>query len=479
MCGIIGRVCNSPVNQEIYDSLLLLQHRGQDATGISTLDHNTINTVKHVGQVANSYTAQDMQMLSGNIGLGHVRYTTTGNAYNIEESQPFYVNSPFGIALVHNGNITNTESLTTAMLQTEKRHINSKSDTELLLNLLASNIQNKLKSSKHFEPSIIFDAVDLLHQQVDGSYAIIAIIVGVGMLAFRDPYGIRPLILGHKPCPQGGDEWILASESLAVESARFPIQRDIAPGECVLIAQNGKMQTHTYQGPKRLCPCAFEYVYLSRPDSTINGISVYKARLNMGERLAKTVAGVIPPHEIDVVMPIPDSSRPAAMQLATKLNIPYREGFYKNRYIGRTFIMPGQKIREKSIRQKLNALPSEFEGRNVLLVDDSIVRGTTSKEIIEMAKAAGANKVYFASASPPVKYPHIYGINMRTKQELIAADKSIAEIQKIIGADALVYQTIEDLFGAITQGTDLRELDMSCFDGKYITKLHPQPSAMH
>ena len=470
MCGIVGHVSTSPVNQQIYDSLLLLQHRGQDSTGITTLEGNTLHSVKAKGQVREAYRTRDMRSLLGDMGLGHVRYATSGSASREDEVQPFYVNAPYGIVLVHNGNLTNTRELSDELFRIDRRHLNSDSDTELLLNVLANELQRTM-SSVHADltPDDVFDAVAGVHRRVEGSYAVISLIAGRGMLAFRDPFGIRPLVLGHRLDDNGRDEWVVASESLVIDAGGYELVREVRPGEAVWITTAGKLYSREYDGATKLAPCSFEYVYLARPDSTMNGVSVYNSRLRMGEKLARKVEREIPLDDIDVVMPIPDSARPSAMELARVLGLDYREGFYKNRYIGRTFIMPGQKVRKNSVRQKLNAMPVEFEGKNVLLVDDSIVRGTTSKEIVEMARAAGAKKVFFASAAPPVRYPHVYGINMPTRGELVASARTVEEVRSVIGADALVYQDVDDLFAAITEGTELKQLDMSCFTGEYVT----------
>ncbi|MDJ1371384.1 amidophosphoribosyltransferase [Gulosibacter molinativorax] len=467
MCGIVGHVSSSPVNQQIYDSLLLLQHRGQDSTGIATASGNTFHTIKRAGQVREAYRTRDMRTLLGNVGLGHVRYATSG-ASTDDEVQPFYVNAPYGILLVHNGNLTNTRELTDELFRIDRRHLNSSSDTELLLNVLANELQQSI-NGEALTPADIFDAVAKLHNRVEGSYAALAIIAGHGLLAFRDPFGIRPLVLGRRMGEDGRDEWVVASESLVLTAFGYDVVREVAPGEAIFIDTNGQMTSRQCATNARLAPCAFEYVYLARPDSVMNGISVYDTRLNMGEKLARKVEREMDVSDVDVVMPIPDSARPSAMQVAHVLGIPYREGFYKNRYVGRTFIMPGQEVRKKSVRQKLNALEREFEGKNVLLVDDSIVRGTTSKQIIDMARAAGAKKVYFASAAPAVRYPHVYGINMPTRAELVASSRTTEEVCKVIGADKLVYQDVEDLFDAITQGTNLTELDLSPFTGEYVT----------
>ena len=468
MCGIVGIVSSTPVNQQVYDALALLQHRGQDSTGIATSDDQTLHIYKTKGQVREGYRTRDMRGLIGTIGLGHVRYATRGNAKKEQEAQPFYVNSPYGIVLVHNGNLTNTRELTAQLHEKDRRHLNTTSDTELLVNVLASELQGR-GSAEAFSPHDAFAAVRTLHQRVEGSYAAIAVIAGHGVLAFSDPFGIRPLILGKRQSGLVGDEWIVASESLVLEASGYEIVRDVAPGEAIFIARDGTMSHQQCSDNPRLAPCSFEYVYLARPDSIMNGISVYEARLRLGDKLADTIARYAPTDSIDVVMPIPDSARPAAMQVARKLGIEYREGFYKNKYVGRTFIMPGQAQRTKSVRQKLNAMSSEFAGKNVLIVDDSIVRGTTSKEIVDMAREAGAKSVTFTSAAPPVRFPHVYGINMPSKHELVAAGRTIPEIAREIGADHLIYQEVEDMKEAIIGNSSVTELDMSCFTGEYVT----------
>ena len=469
MCGIVGMVGRGSVNQEIYDSLLLLQHRGQDSTGISTAErHGVVHMHKARGQVREAFRTRDMRALLGEIGLGHVRYATKGTASNEEEAQPFYVNAPYGIVLVHNGNLTNTRELTEELFHKDRRHLNTTSDTELLVNVLANELQSSI-SGLELDPEQVFHAVTRVHERVEGSYAAIALIAGYGLLAFRDPFGIRPLILGTRRHQDGHDEWVVTSESLVLENGEFEVVRDVEPGEAVFIDLEGKLHTRQCAADPQLVPCSFEYVYLARPDSVMNGIAVYEARLRMGERLADTIAKYTPREAIDVVMPIPDSSRPAAMQVARKLGVEYREGFYKNRYVGRTFIMPGQAARKRSVRQKLNAMSSEFKGKNVLLIDDSIVRGTTSKQIIQMARDAGAKSVTFASAAPPVRYPHVYGINMPSRHELVAHGRTIPEIAEELGADFVVYQEVEDLKAAILEGSEVKDLDMSCFDGRYIT----------
>ena len=467
MCGIVGIVSHSPVNQQVYDSLLLLQHRGQDSTGIATADGDMFHMVKKTGQVREAYRTRDMRTLLGNIGLGHVRYATRGSAKREEEVQPFYVNAPYGIVLVHNGNLVNTRELSRELFGVDRRHLNTSSDTEILLNVLANELQRTITADA-LRPEQVFDAVSHVHRRVEGSYAAIAMIAGQGLLAFRDPLGIRPLVLGRRLDDQGRDEWTVASESLVLDSGGYETVRDVRPGEAVFITVDGALHSRESDTTERYAPCAFEYVYLARPDSVVNGVPVYEARLRLGDVLAEEIQKQVDPAEIDVVMPIPDSARPAAMQVASRLGVTYREGFFKNRYVGRTFIMPGQKVRKKSVRQKLNAMPSEFAGKTVLIVDDSIVRGTTSKEIVDMARTAGATKVIFASAAPPVLYPHVYGINMPTTKELIAHGRTTEEICAVMGADVLIYQTVEGMNRAILDGQDdITELEDSCFTGNY------------
>ncbi|GAA2906543.1 amidophosphoribosyltransferase [Microbacterium keratanolyticum] len=474
MCGIVGMVGTGPVNQDIYDALLLLQHRGQDATGIATAEPSGVmHQAKASGMVREAFRTRDMRALLGTVGLGHVRYATKGTASSEEEMQPFYVNAPYGIILVHNGNLTNTRELTADMEQRDRRHLNSSSDTELLLNVLAGELQSTT-STVDLDPERIFEAVSHTITRIEGAYAVIAVIAGYGLLAFRDPHGIRPLMLGRRTAtdPESGamrDEWVVASESLVLENADYEIVRDVEPGEAVFITNDGVLHSQLCADAVTLAPCSFEYVYLARPDSVMNGVSVYESRLRMGDRLADTIAKHVPRDKIDVVMPIPDSSRPAAMEVARKLGIEYREGFYKNRYVGRTFIMPGQAVRKKTVRQKLNAMSTEFQGKNVLLIDDSIVRGTTSKEIIQMARDAGALSVTFASAAPPVRFQHVYGINMPSRHELIAHGRTIPQMAEELGCDYLVFQEVEDLKAAIIEGSALEELDMSCFTGTYVT----------
>ncbi|EYC50605.1 amidophosphoribosyltransferase [Hylemonella gracilis str. Niagara R] len=465
MCGIVSVVSNAPVNQLIYDSLLLLQHRGQDAAGIVTQQDRKFFMHKAKGMVRDVFRTRNMRALPGNCGLGQVRYPTAGNAYSEEEAQPFYVNAPFGIVLVHNGNLTNAQALKAELFSTDHRHINTESDTEVLLNVLADELE-KATRGKTLRVGDVFSAVRQVHKRIRGSYAVIALIAGHGVLAFRDPYGIRPLCFGRNA--EGGV--MIASESVALDGTGHALERDIAPGEAIFVNLEGQISAQQCVDLPRLNPCIFEFVYLARPDSVMDGISVYQARLNLGESLAKRVISTVPPSEIDVVIPIPESSRPSAMQLAQLLGLPYREGFVKNRYVGRTFIMPGQGVRKKSVRQKLNCITSEFKGRNVLLVDDSIVRGTTSKEIVQMAREAGANKVYMASAAPPVRYPNVYGIDMPTVEELVAHGRTVEEVRQIIGADALIYQDVDGMKQAIGKlGPKLASFEASCFDGVYVT----------
>jgi amidophosphoribosyltransferase len=468
MCGIVGVISASPVNQLIYDALLLLQHRGQDAAGIVTAMGTKFFMHKARGMVRDVFRTRNMRALPGTIGLGQVRYPTAGNAYSEEEAQPFYVNAPFGIVLVHNGNLTNAHALKEELFDIDRRHINTESDTEVLINILAHELEMAARDQP-LTPEEVFKAVAAVHRRVKGSYAVIALIAGYGLLAFRDPYGIRPLCVGSLTGAQGS-EWMVASESVALEGTGHQLVRDVAPGEAVFINMRGELHARQCAASPALNPCVFEFVYLARPDSVIDGVSVYHARLNMGETLAQRVISTMPPSEIDVVIPIPESSRPSAMQLAQKLGKPYREGFVKNRYVGRTFIMPGQAVRKKSVRQKLNAIGMEFKGRNVLLVDDSIVRGTTSREIVQMAREAGARKVYMASAAPPVRFPNVYGIDMPTKEELIAHGRTMEEIRAYIGCDALIYQDVDAMKRAVAAlNPALQGFEASCFDGRYIT----------
>ena len=465
MCGIVGVVNNAPVNQLLYDAMLLLQHRGQDAAGIATQQGRTFFMHKAKGMVRDVFRTRNMRALPGNVGLGQVRYPTAGDANSEEEAQPFYVNAPFGIVLAHNGNLTNAQDLKHELFTTDHRHINTESDSEVLLNVFAHELE-RASAGLPLQNADVFKAVRRVHQRVRGSYAVIAMVAGFGLVAFRDPHGIRPLAMGHGEA----GSYMVASESVALEGTGFEFERDVAPGEAVVIRQDGQMQAEQCAENPQLDPCIFEYVYLARPDSTMDGISVYQARLNLGETLAQRVVSVVPPNEIDVVIPIPESSRPSATQLAHLLGKPYREGFVKNRYVGRTFIMPGQAVRKKSVRQKLNVITSEFKGRNVLLVDDSIVRGTTSREIIQMAREAGANKVYLASAAPPVRYPNVYGIDMPSAEELVASGRTVEEIRQVIGCDALIYQDVDAMKRAVgSLNPQLNGFDASCFDGHYVT----------
>ncbi len=468
MCGIVGVIAKDPVNQLIYDALLLLQHRGQDAAGIVTMQGTKCFMHKARGMVRDVFRTRNMRSLVGNVGLGQVRYPTAGNAYSEEEAQPFYVNAPFGIVLVHNGNLTNAAALKRELIAVDQRHINTESDTEVLINVLAHELQSAAQGVE-LTADAVFRAVAAVHRRLRGSYAVVALIAGYGLLAFRDPFGIRPLCFGQGEGPSGA-AWVVASESVAIEGTGHQAVRDVAPGEAVFVDLQGKLLSRQCADNPSLNPCMFEFVYLARPDSVMDGVSVYQARLNLGETLAQRLISTMPPSEIDVVVPIPESSRPSAMQLAQRIGKPYREGFVKNRYVGRTFIMPGQGVRAKSVRQKLNAIGVEFKGRNVLLVDDSIVRGTTSKEIVQMARDAGARKVYMASAAPPVRYPNVYGIDMPTHSELIAHNRSVEQIRQFIGADALIYQDIaamKKVVGALNPA--IRGFEASCFDGVYVT----------
>ena len=469
MCGIVGVASNAPVNQLIYDALLLLQHRGQDAAGIVTLLDRKFHMHKAKGMVRDVFRTRNMRSLPGNCGLGQVRYPTAGNAFSEEEAQPFYVNAPFGLVLVHNGNLTNAKALKADLFSSDHRHINTDSDSEVLLNVLAHELE-KTTRGLPLTPADVFKAVEGVHKRVKGSYAVIALIAGHGLLAFRDPFGIRPLCIG-----KGKDgTYMLASESVALDGTLHQFVRNLVPGEAVFIDMDTQLHSQQCAAKPNLNPCIFEYVYLARPDSTLDGISVYQARLNLGETLAKRVVSTVPPSDIDVVIPIPESSRPSATQLAHLLGKPYREGFVKNRYVGRTFIMPGQAVRKRSVRQKLNVIVSEFKDRNVLLVDDSIVRGTTSREIVQMARDAGARKVYLASAAPPVRYPNVYGIDMPTSEELVAFGRSVEQVRELIGCDALIYQDIAPMLEAVKRAAlpgapAIHGFDASCFDGIYIT----------
>ncbi len=468
MCGILGVVARNPVNQLLYDGLQVLQHRGQDAAGIATIDGNAFHLHKGNGLAHDVFRTRNMRNLKGNAGIAHVRYPTAGSAVDHNEAQPFYVNSPFGIVLGHNGNLTNTLQLQKELFLDDLRHVNTNSDSEVLLNVLAHELQRESQQYR-LDVNSIFAAVSGVHKRCRGAYSVVAMIAGYGLLAFRDPNGIRPLVIGSNQTDDGV-EYLVASESVALDTLGFKFMRDIKPGEAVFISFEGKMHDKQCANSPTLSPCIFEYVYFARPDSVMDGISVYETRLHMGEYLAEKLKREWGDHDIDVVIPIPDSSRPSALQLAYKLGIPFREGFVKNRYIGRTFIMPGQAKRKKSVRQKLNAISLEFKDKNVLLVDDSIVRGTTSREIVQMARDSGARKVYFASAAPPVRFPNVYGIDMPSRNELIATGRSDEEICREIGADRIIYQDLEDLKAAVQKSNPtLLQYDCSCFDGKYIT----------
>ena len=468
MCGVVGTISHQPVNQLLYDALLLLQHRGQDAAGIATMQGNSFAMHKANGLVRDVFRTRNMRSLVGNAGIGQVRYPTAGSASSEEEAQPFYVSAPFGIILAHNGNLTNAPILRSEMAYRDRRHINTNSDTEVLLNVLADELQKETNSAALDDDSI-FKAVTGLTKRVKGSYAVVSLIAGFGLLAFRDPFGIRPLCIGRIDTPQG-PEWMLASESVALEGLGFTVVRDVEPGEAIYIDMDGNFHSRQCASNSSLNPCIFEYVYLARPDSTIDGVTVYNVRMRMGDYLAEKIRAETDVSKIDVVMPIPDSSRPAAMQVAKRLGISYREGFFKNRYIGRTFIMPGQAVRKKSVRQKLNAMRIEFKDKTVLIVDDSIVRGTTSYEIVQMARESGAKKVIFASAAPPVRFPNVYGIDMPTRSELVAYGRTHDEINQLIGADQLIYQSVEDMKKAVQDiNPNIKNFESSCFDGCYIS----------
>lgn len=466
MCGIVGIVGHKPVNQAIYDALTVLQHRGQDAAGIMTDENGTLATRKKNGMVQDVFQQRHMVQLRGNIGIGHVRYPTAGTLRS-SEAQPFYVNSPYGICLAHNGNLTNADELKALLFSEDRRHLNTGSDTEVLLNVFAHELQ--VSNGERITPEAIFAAVAAVHRRCRGGYAVVAMIMGYGIVAFRDPHGIRPVAIGRRETA-AGPEHMVASESVAMDALEFRLIRDVRPGEAVIITRAGELLSRQCSPTQSYTPCIFEYVYFARPDSIIDRISVYKARLRMGEHLAAKILRERPDHDIDVVIPIPDSSRTSALEVANALGVKYREGFIKNRYIGRTFIMPGQEMRNKSVRRKLNAIDLEFRGKNVLLVDDSIVRGTTSRQIIEMAREAGARRVYFASASPPVRCPNVYGIDMPAASELVANGRSEREIQDFIGADWLVYQDLEDLVQAVRfDNGEISTFDTSCFSGDYVT----------
>ena len=465
MCGIVGIVGRTSVNQPIYDALTVLQHRGQDAAGIVTVDGNAFRLRKANGLVKDVFEAKHMQRLQGNAGIGHVRYPTAGSS-SASEAQPFYVNSPFGISLAHNGNLTNTVELHERLIK-QRRHVNTTSDSEVLLNLLADEIQQCKNES--LSPEEVFDAVEKVHTLIRGAYAVTALIIGQGLVAFRDPFGIRPLVLGKQET-ENGVEYMIASESVAIDAVGFELMRDVAPGEAVYITLDGELYTKQCAKSPSYAPCLFEFVYFARPDSTIDKVSVYGSRVNMGAKLGEKIKREWEDHDIDVVIPIPETSCDTALEIARHLDLPYRQGFVKNRYIGRTFIMPGQQERKKSVRRKLNAIGVEFKGKNVLLVDDSVVRGTTSEQIIEMAREAGAKKVYFASAAPEIRFPNVYGIDMPTASELIAHGRDVDEISKMIGADGMIFQDLEDLAEAVRmENPEIKRFETSVFDGNYIT----------
>ncbi|MHB1283210.1 MAG: amidophosphoribosyltransferase [Metallibacterium scheffleri] len=468
MCGIIGIVGRSDVAPQLYDGLTVLQHRGQDAAGIATLDGARLRLHKHNGLVRDVFREEHMRMLRGRAGIGHCRYPTAGSA-EAGEAQPFYVNSPYGIAFAHNGNLVNTDALRRELFEDDRRHINTDSDSEVLLNVLAHELA--AAAPLKFSAEALFDAVAQVHRRARGGYACVALIMGQGLLGFRDPNGIRPLVLGVREGSTGND-YALASESVAFDILGFKRLRDVAPGEAVFVGLDGSLHSRVCTRGAVHAPCIFEYVYLARPDSMIEDVSVYKARLRMGERLGAKIRRLRPDHDIDAVIPIPDTARTAASSLAAVLGVPFREGFVKNRYIGRTFIMPGQGERAKSVRRKLNPIELEFRKKSVLLVDDSIVRGTTSKQIIQMAREVGAHKVYFASAAPPVRYPNVYGIDMPAVHELVAHGRSEAEVEALLGADWLVYLDLADLEAAVAEGNEaLTHFDASCFNGEYVTGL--------
>jgi amidophosphoribosyltransferase len=467
MCGVVGIVSTEPVNQGLYNALTVLQHRGQDAAGIVTWsEENGLKHRKCNGLVRDVFRHRHMMRLKGHVGIGHVRYPTAGGSKS-SEAQPFYVNSPYGICLAHNGNLTNYEELAGLMINEDRRHLSTNSDSEVLLNVFAHELQSRVNGRP--TPENIFDAVEAVHSRCRGGYAVVAMIIGFGVVAFRDPNGIRPLVLGERE-GDGSKDYMVASESVALDALQFEPLRDVRPGECIYIENDGVLNTRDYPGEVRHTPCIFEHVYFARPDSILDNISVYKARLRMGEELAGKIVRDFPDHDIDVVIPIPDTSRTSSLQVAYHLGVKYREGFIKNRYIGRTFIMPGQAERVESVRRKLNAIDLEFRNKNVLLIDDSIVRGTTSKQIIKLAREAGARKVYFASAAPPVRYPNVYGIDMPAASELIANGREIDEIEKLIGADRLIYQDLHGLIRSVRHdNSTITEFDTSCFSGEYVT----------
>lgn len=467
MCGIVGIVSQSPVNQSIYDALTMLQHRGQDAAGIVTIDdENRFRLRKANGLVSDVFQQVHMLRLQGNVGIGHVRYPTAGSS-SVSEAQPFYVNSPYGLTLVHNGNLTNSDLLKEKLFNLARRHVNTNSDSEVLLNILAYHLDQT--QSQHLYPQDIFNAIKATNKDIRGAYACIAMIIGHGMVAFRDPNGIRPMVLGQRE-ENGRMEYMFASESIALDIAGFEFVRDVEAGEAIYVTFDGKMYSEQCAENPKLSPCIFEYVYFARPDSYIDGVSVYAARVHMGERLGQKIAKEWKDVDIDVVIPVPETSNDIALRIAYILNKPYRQGFVKNRYVGRTFIMPGQTQRVSAVRRKLNTISSEFKGKNVLLVDDSIVRGTTSEQIVDMARAAGAKKIYFASAAPEIRYPNVYGIDMPSKHELIAYGREVEEIAELIGVDRLIFQDLDALTGSVQQENPaIQSFDCSVFTGEYIT----------
>ena len=467
MCGIVGVVSKSEVSQTIYDALTILQHRGQDAAGIATCKEDKFFLRKQLGLVRDVFREQHMLRLRGPMGIGHVRYPTAGSQ-DRELAQPMYVNSPYGISISHNGNLTNSEDLSKVLIEEDLRHLNTDSDSEVLLNVFAHELQKQ--GSSEPSPKEIFTAVRATHKRVRGAYSTVIMINGIGLVGFRDPFGIRPLIVGRKENDLLSSDYMIASESIVLDVLGFEVMNDVSAGEAVFVNLDGEIHIQACIDNPIHTPCIFEYVYLARPDAVIDKISVHKSRLRMGEALAKKIMKTIPDHDIDVVIPIPDSSTTSALQLASTLGLKYREGFVKNRYIGRTFIMPFQEKREKSVRQKLNPIELEFEGKVVLLVDDSIVRGTTSRKIIEMARTAGAKKVYFASAAPPIRYQNVYGIDMAATTELIAHQRTEEEVCESIGADWLIYQDLDDLIQAASEGNpNIQQFECSIFDGNYVT----------
>ena len=468
MCGIVGIVGNSNVAGQLYDGLTVLQHRGQDAAGIATADGTRLRVHKGNGLVRDVFDEERMSMLRGHVGIAHVRYPTAGSA-GMDEAQPFYVNSPYGIALAHNGNLINTEALRQQVFEADRRNINTDSDSEVLLNVFAY----ELDAQRMLTPEAAIRAVAGVHRRCKGGYAVVSLVLGLGLVAFRDPHGIRPLVLGKRQT-EAGDEYIVASESVALDVLGFSRVRDIAPGEALVITNDGQLHSEVCATATKMSPCIFEYVYFARPDSMIDNVSVHKARMRMGTKLGEKILRLKPDHDIDTIIPIPDTSRDVALEMSNVLGVKYREGFVKNRYVGRTFIMPGQGERVKSVRRKLNPIHLEFRNRVVLLVDDSIVRGTTSQQIVQMARDAGARKVYLASAAPPVRHPNVYGIDMPAAEELVAHNRSVEEIEQHLGCDWLIYQDLEDLEAAVREGnSELTQFDSSCFNGQYVTGIEP------